>query len=327
MSDDVLAALRRSADRLDADGRSLPDASFQQRARKELVQALASSRLVGSPRRPAGFAAGWGGMVHRRLTGIGIGVALFGLVAVPALAAPSSVTGALTGAVGAVIREVPPLLVGVPRTADQPDASDKAPASDRATATASEPGHPSVSTVDGSIRNRHTTNSAAANTTAEQEEVPANAVRAVVDTALSSASAMTSVGSLDRDGHGDAVSSVAHQAPPAGETHGQQVSSVARSHTTSSTVSTDGATSTSHAGMDQHGAAVSAVAHLPAPAGETHGQQVSSVARGLATTVASSEVSTALTTRTASSGDRGNGHGGGQPPKEGAGDNGKAHGR
>jgi hypothetical protein len=321
MSDDVLAALRRSADRLDADGRSLPDASFQQRTRKELVQALASSRLVGSPRRPAGFAAGWGGMVHRRLTGIGIGVALFGLVAVPALAAPSSVTGALVGAVGAVIREVPPLLVGVPRTADQPDASDKAPAA------ASDPGHPSVSTVDGSIRNRHTTNSAAANTTAEQEEMPANAVSAVVDTALSSASAMTSVGSLYRDGHGDAVSSVAHQAPPAGETHGQQVSSVARSHTTSSTVSTDVATSTSHAGMDQHGAAVSAVAHLPAPAGETHGQQVSSVARGLATTVASSEVSTALTTRTTSSGDRGNGHGGGQPPKEGAGDNGKAHGR
>jgi hypothetical protein len=332
VSDDILTELQSSAARLDADDRSMPGTAFQQRARNELMQALASPRLADAPRSSTRLAAVRSGMMHRRLAGVGIGVALFGLVAVPALAAPSSVAGAVTGAVGAVIHDVPPLLVGAPWPAGQPDASDKAPAA------ASHPGHPAFSTVDESTRNRRTTISATASSTAEQEDGPVNAVSAAADIALSSTSTTTAVGSSDRDDHGAAVSSVAHQAPPAGETHGQQVSSVARSHTTSAvsangttststTVSTNVATSTSHAGMDQHGAAVSAVAHLPAPAGENHGQQVSSVARGLATSVTSSEVSTALTTVTTNTGARGNGHGGGQPPKEGAGGNGKTHGR
>ncbi|HEY8742894.1 MAG TPA: hypothetical protein VIU62_07345, partial [Chloroflexota bacterium] len=43
------------------------------------------------------------------------------------------------------------------------------------------------------------------------------------------------------------------------------------------------ATSTSSAEADSHGDAVSAVAHTPPPVGENHGQQVSSIARGITT--------------------------------------------
>jgi len=164
-------------------------------------------------------AAQWGSMFdRRRLVGLGLGAALFGLVAVPAFAAPSSVVGRMTGAVGAAIADVPALFAGAPPTAS-PHASD----TDRDTisstlTTTSTVSASSPATRDAALppQGLGVIVSTIARSTAEQGEAHGDAVSSAAHSVRTSTSSVASTASTDADGHGDAVSAVAHTSRDSG---------------------------------------------------------------------------------------------------------------
>ncbi|HEY8741559.1 MAG TPA: hypothetical protein VIU62_00555 [Chloroflexota bacterium] len=325
-SDPVVAALQHSAALLDCDAAALPTAAFQQRARLEILQAVAAPGSATPMHRLQEAAAQWGSMFdRRRLVGLGLGAALFGLVAVPAFAAPSSVVGRMTGAVGAAIADVPALFAGAPPTAS-PHASD----TDRDTisstlTTTSTVSASSPATRDAALppQGLGVIVSTIARSTAEQGEAHGDAVSSAAHSVRTSTSSVASTASTDADGHGDAVSAVAHTSPTAGENHGQQVSAVARRITTTSSSTTSTASTPEAA---SHGLTVATAAHMPDPAGENHGQQVSSVARGITSTAAASSTSTTSAALPPAS-QPGNGNGAGASASNDQGGNGKSHGR
>ncbi|HEV7213936.1 MAG TPA: hypothetical protein VGP33_02335, partial [Chloroflexota bacterium] len=116
--DPVLTALQRSADLLDSDASAVPTAAFQQRARLAVLQAAGIPRPVASGQQL--LAKLGSAFDRRRLVGVGVGAALLGMVAVPAMAAPSPLGRTVRGAVGAAIGGVPALFVGAPSAAPTP---------------------------------------------------------------------------------------------------------------------------------------------------------------------------------------------------------------
>lgn len=355
-SDPVLAALQRSAALLENDAAALPTAAFHQRARRELLQAAAAPAPATPMQRLRGAVTQWDSMFgRRRLVGLGLGAALFGLVAVPAFAAPSAAVGRLTGAIGAAITDVPALFAGAP-----PAASPRASAADTDTSastvtTTATRSTSSPAALDAALpaQGLGVIVSTIARSTGEQGEAHGDAVSAAAHSLRAAASSVTSTATAEADGqgdalsagarnarestssatstsaahanrHGDAVSAVAHTPPPAGENHGQQVSAVARrmitTATFSSTTSTTSAPQAAH-----HGATVATAAHMPAPAGDNRGQQVSRVAGGGASTAAASAATTSAALPPVSLGAKGTGAGASASSGQGA--NGQSHGR
>lgn len=326
--DPVLLALQRSADLLDRAASALPTAAFQQQARLALLQAATTSRPATPVQR---LMTKWGNIFdRRRLVGVGVGAALLGLVAVPAMAAPSPLGRTVRGAVGAAIGDVPALFAGGQSAA--PAQSSDRERDERTTATATSSALPARSDADGQAQSRGATVSTIARSTLEPGEAHGDVVStaahsmrpSTANLAAQSSESGTGISAATAtagaDGHGDAVSSAAHPAP-AGENHGQQVSSAARRMPIGT--ATEAATSMHEAAS--HGDVVSTVARTTAPAGESHGQQVSDVARGSATSTAGALPSVNTASPLAGHGDKGND--GGAPLTNHPEGSGKTHGR
>ena len=278
------------------------------------------------------LAARWGSLFdRRRLVRVGVGAALLGVVAVPALAAPMPIARTVRGTVGAAIGGVPALFTGVLDVASPP-AGDK-DKDETATATAASSALPASSAVDSREQSRGVIVSSIARSTLEQGEDHGDAVSAAARTSGMSTANLaahrskdvtaisTATATLDADGHGDAVSSEAHTPPPAGENHGQQVSSVARRMVAVTAASSV----TSMHDADSHGDTVSTVARTSASAEENHGQQVSAVAHGSATST--NAAFSRLNTASPLDEHRDKGNNGGAPPANRPEESGKKHGR
>ena len=319
----VLLALQRSAGLLDGDASAVPTPAFQQQARLALLQAVAAS----SPATPLQqLVARWGSLFdRRRLVSVGLGAALLGLVAVPAMAAPLPIARTVRSAVGAAIGGVPALFTGAPDLASPP-ARDK-DTGETSTETTASSALTASSDADSREQGRDVTVSSVARSTLEQGAAHGAAVSAAAHAAGATTGATAAHSShdatatADADGHGDAVSNAAHTPPTAGENHGQQVSSVARRIVT---VTATSSATRLHEG-ENHGDVVSSVAQSSVPAGEDKGQQVSKVARGSATTTAGMLSGANAAPPVGGRPDTGNG--GGAPPDGGAGPGGKSHGR
>lgn len=328
-NDQVLLALQRSAALLDSDASAVPAPSFQQQARLALLQAVAAS----SPATPLQrLADRWGSLfAGRRLVSVGLGAALLGLVAVPAMAAPLPIAQNVRSAVGAAIGDVPALFTGAQDLASPPlhDKDTK----ETSTATVSSSALTASSPAARLMPGRGVTVSSVARSTLEHGEAHGAAVSAAAHAAGATTALMaaqsshdatersTATATADADSHGDAVSSIAHTPPAVGEHHGQQVKSVARG--TGTVPATASATSL-HENENQ-GDVVSSVARSTIPAGEDKRPHVSKLARGAATTTAGLLPGS----NAASPGDGrpDTGNRGGAPADGHAGPGGKSHGR